>query len=507
MAKISIVIPVYNVEKYVSQCLDSVINQTEEDIEIIVVEDKSTDGSLGIIEEYAKKDKRIRIVKHIHNMGLSKARKDGTLMASGEYVMHLDSDDYIELDACEKLYKFVREKSVDIVQFGTYLEYGNNVSEEMAQWVANFMEPTEEYISGEKLEQSCFVDGKINCNLVNKIWKREIAQKIYQHIDDARYVSGEDRYATFIGLFFAESEIGTKEKFYHYRLGVGVTGGEILGLEKFESRCKGADVVHKVYDFLKENESYEKNKSVFEAFSNDILWDCVDCWFNKLPSENKEEGYRILLSNWEPAEIVSAIARVYFEKKNEICSMVGSKERVAIYYRYVGYDMMDSVIECYIKNAKDSAKLLCLITDDDAPEKLEKAFGMELHKIASASNSNWYDYRHRAEQLQKILKENRITKVIYLSPTSHVEWLDKLVIEGNGVGYNIGFDEYQVDYLNKVSAEYENTKTDLLNRNEELVDSYDKKAFEYELLAKKYDAIINTKWYKMIMMIKRILKR
>lgn len=500
MAKISIVIPVYNVEKYVSQCLNSVINQTEKDLEIIIVEDKSTDGSLGIIEEYAKKDKRIKLVKHTQNMGLSKTRKDGTLIASGEYVMHLDSDDYIEQNTCERLYQFIKTKSVDIVQFGTYLEYGENVSDEMAQWVSNFMEPTEEYISGDKLEESCFIDGKINCNLVNKIWKRELAKKIYQHIDDERYVSGEDRYATFIGLYFAKSEIGTKEKFYHYRLGVGVTGGKSLEIDKFKSRCKGADVIHKVYEFLIENHAYEKYKEVFNAFSNDILWDCVDCWYNKLPDENKEEGYGVLLNNWEAKDVVSAIARVYFEKEHEISSMIGSEEIVAIYYRYVGYNMMDSVLKYYINNEKDSAIRLCLITDDDAPQKHEKTFGIQLYKITNASNSNWYDYRHRAEQLQKILRENQITKVIYLSPTSHVEWLDRLVIEGNGVKYNLGLDEYQVDYMNKLVAEYEHTKEDLINRNRELTS-------DYELLEQKYNAIINTKWYKAIMKLKRILRR
>ena len=500
MAKISIVIPVYNVEKYVSQCLNSVVNQTEKDLEIIIVEDKSTDGSLGIIEEYAKKDKRIKLVKHTQNMGLSKTRKDGTLIASGEYVMHLDSDDYIEQNTCERLYQFIKAKSVDIVQFGTYLEYGENVSNEMAQWVSNFMEPTEEYISGDKLEESCFIDGKINCNLVNKIWKTELAQKIYQHVDDGRYVSGEDRYATFIGLYFAKSEIGTKEKFYHYRLGVGVTGGESLGIEKFESRCKGADIIHKVYDFLVDNQAYEKYKSVYEAFSNDILWDCVDCWYNKLSCRDKQDGYRILLNNWKASEIASAIARVYFEKKCEISNMIDSKKRIAIYYRYVGYDMMDSVIVHYINSVNDLAEFVCLITDDDAPEKKESAFGRRLYRIPCATDSNWYDYRNRAEQLQEILLRNSITHVIYLSPTSHIEWLDKIVIEGNNVRYNIGLDEYQIDCINKMYSESEQIKR-------KLTDSYEKKACEYEQLEEKYKAIINTKWYKLIMAIKKVLRR
>lgn len=116
MKKVSVVIPVYNVEKYLSKCLDSVCNQTLKDIEIICVNDCSTDSSLSLLEAYAKKDKRIRIVNRKTNGGLAAARNSGLDVAEGEYVAFVDSDDYISLDFCEKLIEVSSNGKFDIIK-------------------------------------------------------------------------------------------------------------------------------------------------------------------------------------------------------------------------------------------------------------------------------------------------------------------------------------------------------------------------------------------------------
>ena len=95
---VSVIIPVYNIEKHLEKCLDSVIGQTLKDIEIIVVNDGSTDNSLDIITQYARKDSRIVIVDK-PNEGLAYARKSGIEAAHGKYVQHLDGDDFLEPDA------------------------------------------------------------------------------------------------------------------------------------------------------------------------------------------------------------------------------------------------------------------------------------------------------------------------------------------------------------------------------------------------------------------------
>lgn len=115
--KISIIIPVYNVEQWLPECLDSCINQTLKEIEIICVNDCSPDNSGKILERYAARDNRVRIITHVVNKGLGAARNTGLAASHGEYIWFVDSDDYIALDACQFLYDTAKKNDVDILCF------------------------------------------------------------------------------------------------------------------------------------------------------------------------------------------------------------------------------------------------------------------------------------------------------------------------------------------------------------------------------------------------------
>ena len=117
--KVSVIIPVYNVEKYLRKCLDSIINQTLKDIEIIIVNDCSTDNSLQIIEEYKQKDDRIVFVDLKQNKGVSNARNEGIKLSTGHYIAFIDADDFLEKNYIEKL----SETEADISICSFYKEY------------------------------------------------------------------------------------------------------------------------------------------------------------------------------------------------------------------------------------------------------------------------------------------------------------------------------------------------------------------------------------------------
>lgn len=111
---ISVIIPIYNVEKYIARCLDSIINQTYKNIEIILIDDGTKDSSGVIADEYAKKDRRIRVI-HKQNEGLGLTRNVGIENAKGEYIAFVDSDDYIDIDMYEKMYNQLKENELDAV--------------------------------------------------------------------------------------------------------------------------------------------------------------------------------------------------------------------------------------------------------------------------------------------------------------------------------------------------------------------------------------------------------
>ena len=129
MVKVSVIVPVYNVEDYLEKCLDSVIGQTFEDIEIICVNDGSTDNSLDILNEYEKKDNRIKVISQ-ENAGLAEARNVGMKHACGEYLLFLDSDDWLELECIEELYANAKNNDSDMVLFNSIEIKENNQTRE-----------------------------------------------------------------------------------------------------------------------------------------------------------------------------------------------------------------------------------------------------------------------------------------------------------------------------------------------------------------------------------------
>ena len=114
--KVSVIIPVYNTEKYLRECLDSVVNQTLRDIEIICVDDGSTDNSLAILREYETKDSRIKVLTQ-ENINAGAARNKGLSEATGEFLSFLDSDDFFEPDAIERMYECAKSRNAEIVVY------------------------------------------------------------------------------------------------------------------------------------------------------------------------------------------------------------------------------------------------------------------------------------------------------------------------------------------------------------------------------------------------------
>ena len=114
--KVSIIVPVYKVEKYLRRCLDSILSQTFDDFEVICVNDGSPDNSIDILNEYASRDNRFCVVEQ-ENQGLSMARNNGKKLARGEYIYFLDSDDYIHPQLLEVSYYLAQKYDADLVNF------------------------------------------------------------------------------------------------------------------------------------------------------------------------------------------------------------------------------------------------------------------------------------------------------------------------------------------------------------------------------------------------------
>lgn len=160
MQKVSVIIPVYNVEKYLARCLDSVINQTLKDIEIICVNDGSTDNSAQILEEYAQKDNRVKVVEQV-NGGLSSARNTGMKYVTGEFLGFVDSDDFVEKDFYEKLYNAAKSENAEIACAGIIRENRRKSKEPVKFDKLTVCHHLQEKFDMVKAPEHCYVWNKI----------------------------------------------------------------------------------------------------------------------------------------------------------------------------------------------------------------------------------------------------------------------------------------------------------------------------------------------------------
>ncbi len=204
--KLSVIIPIYNNEQYLKECLDSICNQTLSDIEIICVNDGSEDNSLQIIEEYKQKDNRIILINQ-DNMGQSSARNNGLKIATGEYIGFVDSDDYIDQDFYEKLYNSAKQNNLDMAVAGIVRFKGIR-----RRYMLNFSDEIIEKNLNKKMEL-CKIPRQ--CYVVNKIYKRDVLLAHNLFFKEGVYY--EDVGFTIRAIYFLNGLITVPGTYYNYR--------------------------------------------------------------------------------------------------------------------------------------------------------------------------------------------------------------------------------------------------------------------------------------------------
>ena len=178
MAEISMIVPVYQVEKYIAQCIESVINQTFHDFELILIDDGSKDNSGKICDSYAEKDNRIRVI-HTENKGAAAARNMGLEQASGRYITFLDGDDYLAENMLERLYEVIDGSEYDVV----VCDFLNLLPDEKENFIVHLKEKT---VSG-RIVLEHLKNGKnygVWTIVWNKIYKKEV-------LDNIRFPTGK----------------------------------------------------------------------------------------------------------------------------------------------------------------------------------------------------------------------------------------------------------------------------------------------------------------------------
>ncbi len=279
--KVSVIVPVYNAEKYLENCLDSIINQTLKEVELILVDDSSTDGSLGILMDYAKKDSRITVIENEHEGdGAASARNAGLKKATGDYVLFLDADDYFELDLLEMAYEKAVLHTADIVLYDAEaFDATTGVMSQSEMFLNRGKLPNKEVFSAVDCPDTIFTS---NFPVVwTKLLRREfivkeqlLFQAVY-HTDDILFVSG--------ALSLAKRICVLPKKYVHYRMNHATS----QATNKEKSPLSMVHACMAMKEQLKEKGMFSLLKNGYANFAiHSLAWD--------LNLFEKAESFRIL---------------------------------------------------------------------------------------------------------------------------------------------------------------------------------------------------------------------
>ncbi|MCR5224699.1 MAG: glycosyltransferase [Alphaproteobacteria bacterium] len=273
--KVSVIVPIYNVEKYLARCLDSIIAQTLKDIEIICVNDGSTDKSLAILKEYAKKDNRITIICQ-ENKGLSGARNTGMAVATGKYLGFVDSDDWVNAEFYERLYNAAEKHEADIACAGVERNYKSG-----RKRIKLFFVNEQVAHSAKEKYDLTKMPGK--CYAWNKIYKRDIIQSRCLKFKEGAYF--EDLGFVMHALYYSRNLVTVPGAKYHYWVNTESITRQPTDKKQLDALAARADFIEfsRKHNITCDEKYYVKSKTVYKFLGIPLMkvyeWETIKKYY------------------------------------------------------------------------------------------------------------------------------------------------------------------------------------------------------------------------------------
>ena len=332
MPKVSVIVPVYNTEKYLRKCLDSIVGQTLENIEILCIDDCSTDSSLNILQEYAQKDSRVKVFRNSKNKGLSATRNVGIDNACGEYIQFVDSDDWIEPDMEEVLYQTATGNRLDLLKCLSSRQVEASFDESVANRV---------FLSGEELLEKLLSQRYCGVSACLLFLERRFMEKCHLRFDP-KLRFAEDTLFSFQAIMIAQRCMCVNERKYQY-------------IRRQNSLSTGSLSDAKIYSLL----------YLLKKLMDFSLTDCMDRKYRQIALAFLIEWYeqevsfidkRLELpdmSQWDPE--IQKIYRIFFSGKGFVGNYI-DREKLGL-----NSEAIHRAARIYVFGAGDAAQRLIQI--------------------------------------------------------------------------------------------------------------------------------------------------
>ncbi len=305
---ISVIVPNHNNGIYLKNSLDSLKHQTLKNIEIIIVDDNSTDNSIDEIKKFLLSDKRFKLIRFENCQSQHMARKAGVEKATGKYIMFMDSDDTFSYNACEVAYHAIDNK-FDVVCFNTSFISPNTSDESNENAMKEAINgcPSGEY-AGQQLKDMWLKD-RIICNFLwNKIYRTEIVKRAYQLMEDGYFPRGQDNYASLIIASLANNLLKIDDFLYFYKTRIGISQIKYDN-EKIAANFTIGDMVKPLKKYINNNNLSQYEQYIIPLF---YMHPCVNVWINYVNSQDSiTRFFNKMADQFGIIDLISYIADKY----------------------------------------------------------------------------------------------------------------------------------------------------------------------------------------------------
>lgn len=326
MPRFSIIIPIYNGSKYLSETITSVLDQAFADFELLLVDDFSTDSSLSIANDFAKKDPRISVLAQDENTSTLCCRLRGILESTGQYILLMDQDDELIPDALSNISQVLQDNPVDILHFGVDLVAENSNANEAAVGMLGYLTPSARRLENEDIltAQVSEKDG-FDWNVHHKVYRGELARTALMDAKREYLTLSDDLYLSFILASCARSYLAlANSPWYVYHLGRGETFGTKTNLESFTSVSKrDAKALDLISDYVSSKQGVivredwpDRIRDVYERLAEHVVNEMND----KLDFVFWPEALTTLVSDWPKAILLAELYRLIRDKAYKIVS-------------------------------------------------------------------------------------------------------------------------------------------------------------------------------------------
>ena len=303
---VSILIPVYGAEKYLRRCLDSILNQHFQDMEVILVNDASPDRSLQIMEEYAAKDSRFKIIQHDRNYGRVKARNTGIDAARGTYLVFCDDDDELLPEFLRKAFLFSQKKDFDIIHFG--VEIATTRSLHVHGFFELYRLPHGTILHGKEIFNTYFLKDKICCRLWGNLFKTDLVK--HHCPSGTPHCTNEDFLRMTYLMYYANSLLFVRERAYRYHYGTGAFGQSVYSLDQFRQFANGMESFRELSRFFRDISLSPVYLQALEAKKRENCLYTLEI-LRRLPVEQQEQGMNLLFEIWGKEELCKTFLLQY----------------------------------------------------------------------------------------------------------------------------------------------------------------------------------------------------